>query len=243
MARNAALIASLPWYDQAASQRANDEFWQVLRGEMQSFGIEGVPTRLDRATPVSEQWRSQFLIVSQCCGLDLFAGKSLTPIGRPVFSDLNCEPGEYFSYIVSATEPLKYERVVINSPHSHSGCTALFNWMDSHGISPTEVLISGSHELSLSRIQSGAADLAAIDAHSWSRLSHEGIKILDQSPEAPSPPFVCTTDNSKVIFDCLENAIGQAGQLIGVTQIIPASIDTYKSMQQQIIPGTGYWAS
>lgn len=234
MTGNAALIASLPWYDQVASQRANDEFWQVLRGELQSCGIDNVPTRLDRTTPVSEQWRSQSLIISQCCGLDLFAGKSLTPIGRPVFSDLDCHPGEYFSYIISASESLKHERVVINSPHSHSGCTALFNWMDSRGISPTEVLISGSHESSLSWIRNGAADLAAIDAHSWSRLDQAGIKILDKSGEAPSPPFVCTTGNSDDVFNSLQNAVKRAGQLIGVTEIVPANLDTYKTMHHPL---------
>lgn len=237
MRGSAELIASLPWYDQAVSRRANDEFWQVLRSELQSFGIDGLPAALDRATPVSEQWRSQSLVVSQCCGLDLFneAGKSLTPVGRPVFSDLDCKPGEYFSYIVSATESLKHERVVINSPHSHSGCMTLFNWMNSHGISPTEVLISGSHESSLNWIQNGVADLAAIDAHSWSRLDHKGVMILDQSREAPSPPFVCTTDNSEIVFDSLRNAINRSGQLIGVTELMPASFGTYHTMQHSLV--------
>ena len=185
-------IVNLPWYDLPSTYEAMDDFWSILYKELHDLGIDRLPRSLNRTTGFVEQWKNTDLLVSQCCGLDLFspAGYNLVPLCRPVFSNLDCDDGNYFSYIVSGKKTFKTPRITINSPSSHSGHIALLGWMREQGLSSCKTIVSGSHQASINLIRKGVADLAAIDAHSWSFLDNDGIVVLDKSTEAPSPPFV-----------------------------------------------------
>ncbi|WP_271271598.1 phosphate/phosphite/phosphonate ABC transporter substrate-binding protein [Aliamphritea hakodatensis] len=244
------LIASLPWYDLSTSHPQLDDFWRTARACLASHLQEGsdlLPRQLDRTTPLESQWQSPDLLISQCCGPDLFtphAGE-LIPVARPVFSDLDCQPGNYFSHIVTAASPRSGKRLVVNSPSSRSGCNALLEWFAAQGWQADQYLISGSHEASLQLIRDGLADYAAIDAHSWNLLSQadtdNGIVIIDRSSEAPAPPYV-THRHGKVSAEQLCAALSQAaarhGGSLGITGILPTGIDEYRSMR---IPAATGW--
>ncbi len=242
------LIASLPWYDLPPLQPGLDAFWSVLRHELHRLSTsrlsdrEPLPDTLDRHTPLVEQWANPDLLLSQCCGPDLFTpqARGLVPIARPVFSDLMCTPGQYFSYIVSASDrefelegrkSARSARFVINSASSRSGCAALFEWANANEIDCNQVLISGAHAGSLEYLRNGAADLAAIDAHSWPLLDNRGITIIGRSTEAPTPPFVMhqhSPVSAALMRKALSGAIQQAGASINIEAIMSASSQTYR---------------
>lgn len=239
------LIASLPWYDLPALRPQLDAFWSVLRhelsNELQRLHSDPVPLpdRLNRHTPLIEQWANLGLLLSQCCGPDLFTpqAQELVPIARPVFSDLDCSPGQYFSYIVSASHQTRRHdlndsgRFVINSASSRSGCAALFEWATANGMGCNQVVISGSHASSLESLRNGTADMAAIDAHSWPLLNSRGITIIGRSKEAPTPPFVMhqrSPITPALMHEALSSAIQQAGASINIEAVISASRQTYQ---------------
>ncbi|MBM7454687.1 hypothetical protein HNR62_000516 [Oceanisphaera litoralis] len=249
------LIASLPWYDLPPLQPGLDAFWSVLRHELHRLstsrssnrGHWPLPDNLDRHTPLVEQWAHPGLLLSQCCGPDLFTppAQELVPIARPVFGDLDCTPGQYFSYIVCASgrEPDRRRftgrqsaasgRFVINSASSRSGCAALFEWAGASGIDCDQVLISGAHAASLAYLRNGAADLAAIDAHSWPLLDSSGITIIGRSTEAPTPPFVMHRQcpvAPQILLEALQHAIRQAGSPIKIGEVLTTGIECYQAI-------------
>ena len=97
--------ASLPMYDLLEVRPALDAIWADLAMRLTRMGVREVPAALMHGRPLSELWPDPRLLLSQCCGPDLFtaAGAQLVVIGRPVFADLVCEPGTYFSQIVASS--------------------------------------------------------------------------------------------------------------------------------------------
>jgi hypothetical protein len=232
---NMSRTVSLPWYDLPSNHEAIDKFWSILRKELLSLDIDRLPKSLIQSEFTIEQWESADLLISQCCGLDLFgpAAYNLVSLCRPVFSNLDCEDGNYFSHIVSRKKLPDLPRIAVNSLTSHSGYSALLEWMSKQGIPSGEIIISGSHQRSIKLIQKGSADLAAIDAHSWLFLNHDGIMVLDKSAEAPSPPFVSGRDNGASHWDvlaALESAVSKQGRTIGIERVIPCGIEAYEPM-------------
>ncbi len=171
------MIASFPWYDLPSVRWANDAIWRAV-------GLGGA---LDRATPVEEQWRSDELIVSQACGLDLFlADAPIEPVLAAVF-ELDCADGSYYSYLVGAREGV----AAVNSLSSRSGFTALLTVCE-----PRSLIVTGSHQASLAAVREGRADLACIDAVTWHILERDqpeaicDVAVLERTCPAPAPPYV-----------------------------------------------------
>lgn len=246
-------IASLPWYDEPACRGEVDAFWNVLAAEFTGGGMADVPRRLNRTLPLPRQWMDPNLIISQCCGLDLFTQPAthLVAIARPVFADVDCDDGEYFSHIVVAEDRSNppFARWVINAPSSRSGCTALLGWAARQGVSELRasdgpvsagapIQVSGSHANSLDWLREGRGDLAAIDAHSWPRLDTRGIRIIGRSATAPAPPFVMHRHSGippDLVREALCRAVAQAGHRIGVRAIRPATRDTYRPLHTEAL--------
>ncbi|WP_165840114.1 phosphate/phosphite/phosphonate ABC transporter substrate-binding protein [Motiliproteus coralliicola] len=234
------LIASLPWYDLPASQNALDLFWHRLRAELERQSVSGLPQQLNRELTPQQLWQRPELLLSQCCGPDLFTEQAagLEPIARPVFRDLACTPGSYFSHIVTTRSApvIKHPRLVVNAPSSRSGCLALLEWLDEQGIDveAEPPLISGSHQQSLQYLREGRADLAAIDAHSWGLLDHHDLTVIGRSREAEAPPFVRHRHNpipTAVLYAALEKTVQVLGSSIGISELIETDIEVYRGME------------
>ncbi len=171
------MTASFPWYDLPSVRWANDALWRAT----------GLGGSLDRATPPDTQWRSDDLVVTQACGLDLFLGDApIEPVLAPVF-DLDCGAGDYYSYLVGAREGV----AAVNSLTSRSGWSALLTVR-----APSAQVVTGSHVASLAAVRAGAADMASIDAVTWHILERDapdrvrGLRVLERTRSAPAPPFV-----------------------------------------------------
>ncbi|MCB1686117.1 MAG: hypothetical protein R3E82_22485 [Pseudomonadales bacterium] len=230
-------LASLPWYDLPPARQHLDSFWSHLRQALVERGIAGLPQSLDRTRAPSDLWRLSELLLSQCCGLDLFAehGRDLKPFATPVFADLDCPPGTYFSHIVQRSNFRgKPERAAVNAPSSRSGCDALLEWCETHDLPDVDLMISGSHAHSLTLLRRGVVDLAAIDAHSYPLLDTRGVRIIGSSAPSAAPPFVMHTDCTAPV-ELLRTALGEtirhAGMGIGIGGLLPADRTTYAAQQ------------
>lgn len=237
-----ALIASLPWYELPRTSACWDRIWAEARGVLERGGVEELPVALDRGTPLAEQWRDPRLVLSQCCGSDLFlpGGAYLKPVGRPVFADLDCEPGDYFSHIVAPVSRYRASRyrasrLAVNGLGVRSGYFALIEWLAERGHDPEDVVVTGSHAASLDALRAGLADIAAIDAFSWKLLDTRGVVVLGRSAPAPAPPFVMHRDSSvgpAKVFEALRVAIERRGAAVALEGIMPARMARYRCVFQ-----------
>ena len=228
-------IASLPWYDLPSTHTSIDQFWQTLARAMRDCKLEQVPAQLDRSTPLAQQWANPNLLISQCCGPDLFtpAAAQLQVIARPVFDDLDCDAGYYFSHIIAAPD---YSggpaRLAVNSLSSRSGHGALLEWCEQQSISMQSLSISGSHQGSLAALREGRADFAAIDAHSWNLLQEKDLCIVGRSAQALAPPYVTHVGNTarrEQLQQALAQAISDAGHLLALKAIALTDKQAYQS--------------
>ena len=232
------LIASLPWYDHPVSSSALDSIWTKLRSELVRHGLVGAPFALNRSMSLQDQWRHPGLVLSQCCGPDLFtdAAANVDCLGRPVFQDLDCPPGYYYSHIVGRGEPHPNPAVAINSPTSWSGNTALGQWLRERGLECARCVISNSHQESLNLLRQGEVDLIAIDAHTWSLLDGEGVELIGRSALAMTPPFISGIRNvqtNRIIREALIKTLASYGHRIGIAGVLDASKELYSPVDSE----------
>ena len=214
------MTASFPWYDLPSVRWANDVLWQAT----------GLGGELDRTTPVDAQWRADDLVISQACGLDLFLGDSpIEPVLAPVF-DLDCAPGHYYSYLVGSRDGV----AAVNSLSSRSGLSALLSIC-----TPNSLLVTGSHEASLSAVRRGAAAMACIDAVTWHILERDvpvsvaGLGVLERTASAPAPPYVVRRNGqrdrlARLVTAAMEDpATRDARQALLLRGVVPVTIDDY----------------
>lgn len=236
------LVAALPWYDLPATAPWLNNLWYNLRRILASETGLTFAKQLDRERSPSELWQAQNTVLCQCCGPDLFTtqGSDLIVIATPILSNLACEPGRYFSHIVASnTYNLSNNaRLAVNSPSSWSGHFALRQWLRSANIQESTVVFTGSHRASLEAIVRGQADLAAIDACSFSHFeSHpKNLVIVGQSTEQLAPPFVCHRDIAipvEVISAALTEALALSDEGKVFSSILPATRQDYQSFKWQ----------
>ena len=119
-------------------------------------------------------WRADDLLLSQTCGYPLVTALAddVQVLAAPAFDLPGCDGASYCSFIVvpqdgaRTLEDLRGKVAAINQGHSQSGMNAL-----RHTLAPLarsgrflgRVETSGSHLASLALLQSGQADVAAID--------------------------------------------------------------------------------
>lgn len=228
------MIVSLPWYDYPGQEMELDRFWLLLRQELQSIVDMELPVALDRDTDFQDQWINPELLLSQCCGPDLYEtqNRELVAIGRPEFAQLSCSAGNYFSYIVASKRLPRSPVAGVNALTSNSGCTALLAWLDQHEINLAAIVLTDSHEASLQAIRDQVVDIAAIDANSWSLLDHSETTIIDCSEEMPAPPFVQSKFSPIPLADMFAGISGALNKksVVGMTGIVPVKKEVYKDL-------------
>jgi len=228
-------LASLPWYDLPGHHAALDGLWQTIRARLADHIGGDLPPLLERASPAATQWAEQRLLLSQCCGSDLFTaeGGELVPVARPVFADLDCAPGNYYSHIVSRGRIPANPRLAVNWMSSYSGCIALLNWLRDAGYSPGHITVSGSHQASLVLLSRQRVDVVAIDANTWNLLQPVGLDIQGRGEEAPAPPFVRHARSrlpDRLLRDALFAAFAASAPVAGMAAIRAASHADYQHM-------------
>jgi hypothetical protein len=183
-------------YDPPELRPVVDAWWRGLANAFRAEGVPGVPDGLDRALTFDMLWSAPDLLFAQACGFPLTGAWAdrLQYVATPCYAAPGCEGSSYRSFLVVAAgsaaqcvDDLRGARCSINSRISHSG----FNALRAH-VSPLardgaffgSVSVSGGHSESLSDIERGVVDVAAIDA----------TRVVGRTRLAPGLPYVTRLD-------------------------------------------------
>jgi len=219
-------IAALPMYDLPEVAEATDALWAAVAERLRENGMKGVPGRLTRGRTPREIWSSPDLLFAQTCGYPLmheFDGR-LALVATPRYAVPGCEGAVYRSRIVSRADDPR-ERfadfagsvAAINSEDSHSGFNIL-RWRA--GREPRRpffdrVAVTGGHVASLKAVQSGQADIAAIDCVTFALLERHRpdavarLRIVEDTPAAPALPFVTSIATGNKDRSLLRRALSE----------------------------------
>ncbi|TGD63573.1 hypothetical protein EYC08_12470 [Tabrizicola sp. WMC-M-20] len=216
------MIASLGMYDLPPMVAANDALWSLVRDGARAQGI-AAPDALTRGDAAYwPAWASPDLLLSQTCGLPFRAKlhPHVTLIGTPDYGVKGCPPGYYRSVLIAraddsrATEAdFATARLAINEALSQSGWAAVYQHFHDLGLVVAPSLETGGHRASALAVVEGLADVAAIDAVTWSLLTrHEDftrrLRVFGQTAPTPGLPLITAQGaQADVLFDCVAGAI------------------------------------
>jgi ABC-type phosphate/phosphonate transport system substrate-binding protein len=221
------MIAALPMYDFEPVRSATDAWWRGLARALRLQGLSDVPEKLTRER-AERLWRHPDLLFGQVCGFPLIRSYGVKPqlIATPCYDVPGCEGPEYSSVIVvhaesraNSMEDLRGRVAAISATDSHSGCHIL-RAMSAPLASPGSKffgrqIITGSHAGSLEAIEAREADVAAIDAITFSLIKRSmpealtSFRVLGRSPMAPAPPYI-TSAKMKGDVERLRDALVDA---------------------------------
>ncbi|MEM8576314.1 MAG: PhnD/SsuA/transferrin family substrate-binding protein [Pseudomonadota bacterium] len=205
------MIAALPMYDLPHARAAHDSYWQAIAAH-----LPGAPTALTRDGDLLSIWQSDELLLAQTCGLPYRARLhgAVTLVGTPDYGLTGCPPGHYRSVLV--TRPgwegdAGAATLAFNEPLSQSGWAAAQN----AGLGKGKVLQTGAHAASARAVAEGGADIAAIDALTWSMLQTEepgltgALTVRNQTPPTPGLPYITAKHRDPApIAAAIRDAIG-----------------------------------
>jgi ABC-type phosphate/phosphonate transport system substrate-binding protein len=218
------MLAGLPMYDWPEVSAATDEFWTVLRKCLLCRGIDA-PQALTRQYDLAAMWYSPDLVFGQTCALPF--AMDLNPhvrlIGSPAY-DIGCAPGCYYSLLIvpkgRATELERFRGpVVINEFSSQSGFATLMLSLVAAGVDMNEVDVraSGAHRASVKAVANGEAELAAIDAVSFTlaqRYLLEAAAVEVIGCTRPTPGMALISALPDAATDDLAGAFKDAFELL-----------------------------
>ena len=230
------MIASLPMYDRPETAAANDRLWQGVRARL-GYG----PNALSRDGDLWDDWLSPDLLLSQTCGYPYRArlhGK-VTLVGSPVLALPDCPAGYYYSVFVAraedpraAVQDYATARFAYNEALSQSGWAAPQTWAAARGFAFSNPIQSGAHRASARAVAEGRADIAAVDALSWSIMRQhdaftDDLCVLARTEPTPALPYITALQRDPAALRCpLHDAIvGLAVEdratlgLVGLTMI------------------------
>lgn len=216
------MIASLGMYDRTEAQPANDRLWALIRDRLRGQG-QAAPDALTRgAGAYWNAWTASDLVLSQTCGFPYRAKlhDKIALIGTPDYGVEGCPPGYYRSvFVARSADPRAVltdfdgAALAFNEDLSQSGWAAPQNHASSIGIKLRPHLWTGGHLLSARAVAAGHADIAAIDAVTWSMIQQwesfaPGLKVVGQTDPTPGLPYIAALRaDTKVVFDCIAAAI------------------------------------
>jgi ABC-type phosphate/phosphonate transport system substrate-binding protein len=236
------LIASLPMYDLPELREHTDALWAAIAHEARTLGI-AAPEHLTRPDlPLPEHWLDPSILLSHTCGypvvrvltegqhvLGSFAVDAgdverpqhgLDPSDSQVRHSI--EPGWYRTVLVCrSTDPRSEEgmksfvgaTMAANDEGSLSGYVSLGVALAEAGVQPGRLVLTGAHAVSVEAVRDGLADLASIDAHTFSLLAMHrpaavaGLKVIGRGPQVAVTPLF-TAQHEAV--DSLRTAVGNA---------------------------------
>ncbi|MEY8838254.1 phosphate/phosphite/phosphonate ABC transporter substrate-binding protein, partial [Cribrihabitans sp. XS_ASV171] len=186
------MIAWLGMYDRPELRAAQDRYWAAIRANLP----EG-PDTLSRDSDPWPVWQSPDLALAQTCGMPYrtrLHGQAQL-VGTPDYGLPGCPPGHYCSVIVARGDDhrdlpaLLAEGVfAYNEGGSQSGWAAPVTWFAEDGLRPARGLRTGGHALSARAVAEGRADLASIDAMTWTLLREHDPATDALREVARTPP-------------------------------------------------------
>lgn len=233
---------ALPMYN--VSPRLRDGYEALATALLQQAGLDHDAT-LVRDVPLPGFWTRRDLLLSQTCGYPYLASlrDHITLLATPCYDVPGCDGADYRSALVVradsgiATLADARDRIAaVNDAHSNSGMNLL-----RHAVAPlahngrffADVRWSGSHAASMAMVQTGAADIAAIDCVTWAYLREErpadvaGLAVLGYSAPAPGLPLVAGADVPPASVERLRAALLAPGTAL-LTTLAPLLIQGFE---------------
>lgn len=215
------MIATLPMYDWPQSRPAYDALWVLIRDGLRARGLTA-PDSLDHAAHFMEAWGRDDLVLSHICNLPLrarYTGR-VTVIGTSDYALPDTPPGHYHSvWLVRAEDPAAGPedcasyRYAFNDALSQSGWGAPLADARARGLTLCPHLETGAHRASLAAVAAGEADLACIDAVTWSMVERwepvaPALRPIGRTASSPGMTFITGKDRDPApMFDAVAEAI------------------------------------
>lgn len=242
------MIASLGMYDRTECQPANDRLWALIRDGLRKAGLDA-PDGLTRGAGAYWQaWESPDLLLSQTCGFPYRAKLhgNVTLIGTPDYEVAGCAPGHYRSIFVARTSDPRNTLpdfhgagLAFNEDLSQSGWAAPQNHAIAHDMRLLPHLKTGGHLASARAVAEGLAEIAAIDAVTWSMIAEweafaKGLKVVGQTEPTPGLPYITGLGrDAELMFTVISDAIAS---------LTPEDRDTLRLRGLVRIPPESYLA-
>ena len=199
------VIASMPMFDLVEIRRETDALWAAIAAHL---GGTRTPTELTRPdVALVEHWRRPDLLLSHACGYpaarDFGAGQHILGSFSVACGEAD-RPGWYRSVLLCRDDDPRAGEgvaafggapVVANDEGSLSGWVSLGWALHEAGVRPGPLQFSGAHVISLRMLIEGAADLTAVDAHTFALLTHHrseavrGLRVIGRGPVVAFTPL------------------------------------------------------
>jgi ABC-type phosphate/phosphonate transport system substrate-binding protein len=216
------MIASLGMYDFGPAMAANDRLWVLLRGGLRARGLTAPETLTRGEAAYWPAWEAPDLLLSQTCGYPFRARLQgrVTYVGTPDYGVDGCPPGHYRSVFVARADDPRAEvaafdgaRFAYNEALSQSGWAAPQVHAARLGIRLVPVLPTGGHQRSAAAVADGRADLAALDAVTFSLMRDvdpvcRALKVVGLTDPTPGLPLITAAGRDPApLFDAMGKAI------------------------------------
>jgi ABC-type phosphate/phosphonate transport system substrate-binding protein len=179
--------------------------------------------RFQRPTDLLAHWHDDDLLLSQTCGYPLV---TLLPdvqvVGCFHYTAPGCDGIGYRSRLVArhsekgkTLRDFRGQVAACNSPDSQSGYHALHNSVGHDETFFRSIVWTGSHRQSLSALQNGTADLAAIDCVSLALFARDdpqalcGLSVVGETALTPGLPLITSRHTSAHMLDALREALDE----------------------------------
>ena len=239
------MTAWLRMYDQPHVRAANENLWAGTRSALLAEGC-AAPATLSRSDDYWAVWRDPDLVLAQTCALPFSGILHLQThlVATPDYGLQGCPPGYYRSHIVvRADDPRSHPRefhgskLAYNGEDSMSGWQALRDWAMRSGIILRPTRKTGSHEASANAVAKGAADIAAIDAHTCillqkSGLWPDGLRVIDNTEPRPGLPLITATKHDPDLIRAglqtgLDGLAAQDRDALGIRSLVHFDVKEY----------------
>ena len=220
--------ASLPMYDLPEASAATEALWRGLARHFRRAGVAEVPEALSRRPLLPEHWLAPDLLFSQTCGYPFRRAikDRVKLVATPCYAAPGCEGPSYRSLLMvkadsrfRAIEDLRGARVAFNSPESQSGYNALrflVAPLARDGRFFGALVETGGHELSLTAVAEGRADVAAVDCVTlalfarYQRPFMAELREVGRTAAAPGLPYVTAGSADPDLLRRLRDGLGAA---------------------------------
>ena len=232
------MIASLPMYDRPANAAAHSLLWSLIRDNLRDMQIDA-PDTLDRDTAYFTGWGRPDLVLGQICNLPLRAKfkNDVTVIGAADYGLTDCLAGHYNSVIIvhrdalgDSPQDFSSLRFAVNSLMSHSGYGAPQAWAQTHGFTFAAPLITGAHDHSLHAVAQKRANIAAIDAQTWTMQQNDSpdaanVRVIATTAASPGMTFITRKHQNpapyfSAIAAAIDNLPAQTVEILGLKGIV-----------------------
>lgn len=209
------MIAALQMYDWPEVREATDLWWKAIADCL------GADIRLSRPDQFTAPWFRDDLLFAQTCGYPFTHALrgAVRLVATPHYAADGCAGPNYRSIVMAReAKPLAAFRnaaAAVNTPDSMSGMLALklvFAPLAEQGRFFARAVETGGHLASLAAVQSGVADVCAIDcvcvemARRYRPQALVGLVEIARSPLVPGLPFITRAGDPAKIRAALRQA-------------------------------------